>query len=79
MIRIELTNNPGYPTRNPVYLGTVHHSTNGVAASVNSDYKSTWPVRRYMCGIELPNFPAPATCEPHMSPELMDHWSSFHG
>lgn len=60
VIKMQLTNNPGYPTRNPNYLGTIHHSEHGVAASVNSDYKSTWPVRRYLCGLEDANYPMPA-------------------
>ena len=24
-----------------------------------------------------PNYPVPATCELHMSPELMDHWTKY--
>jgi hypothetical protein len=60
MITMELTNNPGYPTRNPNYLGTIHHQHCSVAASVNSDYYSTLEVRRYLCGLEPANYPAPA-------------------
>src|SRR5882762_668600 len=60
MITMKLANNPGYPTHNPDYLGTIHHTENGVAASINSDYQSTWLVRRYMCGLEPNNYPLPA-------------------
>jgi hypothetical protein len=61
MIKLELNNNPGYPTTNPEYYGTIHHSRFGVSASVNCDYRSTLKVRRYLCGLEPPNFPVPAT------------------
>lgn len=60
MITMKLTNNPGYPTRNPNYLGTIHHQHCGVAASVNSDYNSTLEVRRYLCGLEPANYQVPA-------------------
>lgn len=65
MIKLELNNNPGYPTTNPEYYGTIHHSRfgvtgYGVSASVNCDYRSTLKVRRYLCGLEPSNFPVPA-------------------
>lgn len=60
-IKITLANSPGYPTKNPNYLGTIHHTKHGVAASINSDYNSTFPVRRYVCGLEPPNYPVPST------------------
>ena len=68
MIKLELHNDPGYPTTNPKYYGTIHHSRfgvtgYGVSASVNCDYRSTLEVRRYLCGLEPPNFPVPAIAE----------------
>ena len=60
MIKMKLTNNPGYPTTQPEYFGTIRHTINGVTASVNCDYASTLPVRRYLCGLEPRNYPVPA-------------------
>lgn len=44
------------------YLGTVSHKPYGVAAGISYDapFPSTLATRRYMCGLELPNYPVPA-------------------
>lgn len=76
MITIKLVNNPGYPTRNPDYLGTIHHTVHGVAASVNTDYGSTTLVRRYLCGLEKPNHPVPALLQDSQS-DLAKRWSNW--
>jgi len=46
----------------PGYLGTVHHSANGVAAGIAyiAPFASNPKTRRYMCGLEPPNYPVPA-------------------
>lgn len=56
MIQLEL-----YPLEiAPKRIGTIHHSANGVAASLQYEYKSKLPIRRYLCGLEPPNYPMPA-------------------
>lgn len=57
---LTLANSPGYPTTNPEYVGRIIHSKHGVVAAINSDYKSTHAIRRYLCGLEQPNYPMPA-------------------
>lgn len=43
-------------------LGTVQHKPYGVSASIHYDapFYSTLKTRRYMCGLEQPNYPMPA-------------------
>ena len=60
MIRIERSDDtPWY--KDCAYLGTIRHSQHGVAVGVCYDYKSTLPVRRYLCGLEPANYPVPTT------------------
>ena len=63
MIHLKPVVNPGYGYlgQHHVYIGTVHHrQTLGPAVSMNCGYESNLLVRRYLCGLEPPNYPVPA-------------------
>lgn len=72
MITIKLLNSPGYPTRDASHFGTVwHYPDKAFAVSVNADYPSTLAIRRYLGGVEPPNYPVPAI---PTEIDIQPHW-----
>lgn len=59
MIKLELSPDTKW-NEVSIHLGTVHHNYNNIGVSINQDFKSTLATRRYMGGLEPPNYPMPA-------------------
>lgn len=60
MIKLELSPDTRWDYVS-TYLGFVSHGRdNSVGAGIHQDFKSTLKTRRYMCGLEPPNYPMPA-------------------
>lgn len=56
MIKLEL-----YPLdKEQVCVAVINHRLGGVTASIHWNYKSRQDIRRYLCGLEPPNYPVPA-------------------